>query len=147
MCDYSVKQQNPSSVNFLAALCFGLREIRLPGEFRESVPGQARGVRHGGKLMDLIAGAGLFCGGFFMTFSLHLSVDSCADIDDHFRGSSTSWLGGSLVGGRGQGCVWASPGGAGSRTEVKRSQAEMSAAETLPKQHKQHNISAFHHEQ
>lgn len=106
MCDYSVKQQNPSSVNFLAALCFGLREIRLPGEFRESVPGQARGVRHGGKLMDLIAGAGLFCGVFFMTFSLHLSVDSCADTDDHFRGSSTSWLGGSLlVGGRGQGCV------------------------------------------
>lgn len=55
--------------------------------------------------MDLISRAGLF---FFMTFSLHLSVDSCADIDDYFRGSSTSWLGGSLlVGGQRTGlCVW-----------------------------------------
>lgn len=44
-------------------------------------------------------------------------------------------------------CVSVSPGEAGSRTEVKGSQAEMSAAQTLPKQHKQHNISAFHHEQ
>lgn len=45
---------------------------------------------------------------FFMTFSLHLSVDSCADIDDYFRGSSTSWLSGSLlVGGQRTGlCVW-----------------------------------------
>jgi len=34
-----------------------------------------------------------------MTFSLHLSLDSCADIDDCFRGSSTSWLGGSLLAG------------------------------------------------
>lgn len=49
---------------------------------------------------------GLFCF-FSMTFSLHLSVDSCADIDDCFRGSSTSWLGGSLlVGGQRTGlCV------------------------------------------
>lgn len=51
--------------------------------------------------------------------------------------------------GRGQGCVCVSlsPGEAGSRTEVKWSQVQMSAAETLPKQDKQHNSSAFHHEQ
>lgn len=105
MCNYSVKQQNPGSASFLAALCFGPREIRLPGELREPVPGRARGARHGGKLMDLISRAGLV---FFMTFSLHLSVDSCDDIDDYFRGSSTSWLGGSLlVGGQRTGlCVW-----------------------------------------
>lgn len=50
-----------------------------------------------------------------MTFSLHLSVDSCADIDDDFRGSSTSWLGGSLlVGGQRTGlcvCEYVSRGG------------------------------------
>jgi len=59
MCNYSVKQQNPGSANFLAALCFGPREVCLLGELRESVPGRARGVRHGGKLMDLISRAGL----------------------------------------------------------------------------------------
>lgn len=44
-------------------------------------------------------------------------------------------------------CVSMSPGEAGSHTEVKWSQVQMSAAETLPKQNKQRNISAFHHEQ
>lgn len=60
MCNYSVKQQNPGSASSLAALCFGPKEIHLPGEFRESVPGWARGARHGRKLMDLISRAGLF---------------------------------------------------------------------------------------
>lgn len=60
MCNYSVKQQNTSSASFLEALCFGPREICLPEELRESVPGWAGGVGPGGKLMDLISRAGLF---------------------------------------------------------------------------------------
>lgn len=60
MCNYSVKQQNPGSASFLAALCSGPKEIHLPGEFRESVPGWAGGVRHGRRLMGLISRAGLF---------------------------------------------------------------------------------------
>lgn len=85
-----------------------------------------------------------------MAFSLHLSVDSCVDTDNCFRGTSTSWLGGSLlVGGQRTGlqACEMSPGEAGSHADVKRSQVQMSAAETLPKQDKQHNISAFHHEE
>lgn len=60
MCNYSVKQQNPGYTSFLAALCFGPKEIHPPGEFRESAPGWARGARHGRKLMDLLSRAGLF---------------------------------------------------------------------------------------
>lgn len=59
MCNYSVKQQNLGSASFLAAPCFGPKEIHLPGEFRESAPGWARGARHGRKLKDLISRAGL----------------------------------------------------------------------------------------
>lgn len=85
-----------------------------------------------------------------MAFSLHLSVDSRVDTDNCFRGTSTSWLGGSLlVGGQRTGlqACEMSPGEAGSHADVKRSQVQMSAAETLPKQDKQHNISALHHEE
>lgn len=48
MCNYSVKQQNPISASFFAALCFGPGDILFPGGLRESVPGQAREARHGG---------------------------------------------------------------------------------------------------
>lgn len=58
MCNYSVKQQNPISASFFAALRFGPGDILFPGGLRESVPGQAREARRGGKLMDLISRAG-----------------------------------------------------------------------------------------
>lgn len=59
MCNYSVKQQDPSLANTFAALCRGPGEILLSGGLRKSVPEQARGVRHGGKLMDLVSRAGV----------------------------------------------------------------------------------------
>lgn len=57
MCNYSVKQKNPSLANTSAALCRGPGEILLSGALGKSVPEQARGVRHGGKLMDLVSKA------------------------------------------------------------------------------------------
>lgn len=50
--------------------------------------------------------------------------------------------------GRGQGCECEmSPGEAGSHADMKHSQVQMAAAKTLPRQDKQYNIAAFHHEE
>lgn len=144
MCNYSVKQQNPDSASILAALCFGPKEIYLPGEFRESVPGWTGGARHGRRLMGLISRAGLFFSWLSVSICQWIRVLTLTTALE--EPAPPGLVAACWWEGRGQGCEM-SPGEAGSHAEVKWSQVQMSAAETLPKQDKQHDSSVFRHEE